>query len=319
MIVDLIGDDLLDYRSPQVDPPGFDEFWRSTIDAAREFDTDLVLVRADSPVTSVDIFDLSFHGFGGERISGWLRAPRNAHGPLPVIVEFIGYGGGRGLAEDALFWASCGYLHVTMDTRGQGAVWARGVTADRSVNGPTVPGLMTAGVQDPHEYYYRRLITDAVRAVDAAVTLPQADRSRVIALGMSQGGGVALATAALSPHVTALVSFQPFLCDFPRAIMITGAGPYGEIDRYLRTWRGQDDAVLETLRYFDGVNFARRATVPAWFTTSLMDDVCPPSTVVAAFNAYAGATKDLRVERHRRHEHGTDDNVIVAEALANLP
>jgi len=61
--------------------------------------------------------------------------------------------------------------------------------------------------------------------------------------------------------------------------------------------------VFETLSYFDGVNFAPRATAPALFSTALMDIICPPSTVYAAYNHYA-AEKDIRTWPYNGHEGG---------------
>ena len=111
------------------------------------------------------------------------------------------------------------------------------------------------------------------------------------------------------------MSYVPFLCDFPRAITVTDSEPYKEISNYLSVHRGAEATVLDTLRYFDGVNFARRATAPAHFTTALMDDVCPPSTVVAAYNEYAGA-KAIKIWTHNGHEGGgSDDAVRIAEIL----
>ena len=46
------------------------------------------------------------------------------------------------------------------------------------------------------------------------------------------------------------------------------------------------EQVFKTLSYFDGVNFAARAHAPALFSVALMDAVCPPATVFAAYNAY---------------------------------
>ena len=72
--------------------------------------------------------------------------------------------------------------------------------------------------------------------------------------------------------------------------------------------------VHETLRYFDVVNFARHCTAPALFSAALMDTICPPSTVFAAFNAYAGE-KEIVVHRFNGHDHDTDDDVRVARRL----
>jgi cephalosporin-C deacetylase len=254
-------------------------------------------------MTALDVYDIHFSGFGGEHVSAWLRVPSGTTGPRPTIVEFVGYGGGRGLAEDSLFWASCGFAHLHVDARGQGAGWSVGDTPDQAPSGPRGSGVMTAGIEDRHNYYYRRIITDSVMALDAAAQMPLVDESRLTVLGTSQGGGLALAVAGLSPQVATLVAYVPFLCDFPRATTITDATPYREISKYLAVHRDREAQVMHTLRYFDGVNFAKRASAPAFFTAALMDDVCPPSTIVGAYNAYAGP-KQLRVWRHNGHEGG---------------
>lgn len=309
MLTDLPLDELRTVTATQVEPPDFDSFWQQTLDDAHLFDLDVVVEPVESPVQTLEIFDVTFSGFGGQRIKAWLRLPRAASTPLPAIVEFVGYGGGRGLAEGSLFWASAGFAHLQMDTRGQGATWSVGATPDLGSSGPRIPGMMTNGIQDRNGYYYRRLITDAVRAVETAASLSAIDGSRITALGASQGGGLALAVAGLSPLVESLVSYVPFLCDFPRAIMITDSDPYKEIARFLAVHRHEAAAALNTLSYFDGVNFARRATAPAWFTTALMDPICPPSTVFAAFNAYAGP-KEIEVWPFNAHEGGQQDDDV---------
>lgn len=316
MFVDLHGAELLNYRSSQIDPEDFDEFWEKTLSEARSFAVDVQRRPVDSPVTSLTLEDIRFAGFGGQPIRAWLRLPLGTRGPLPLIVEFVGYGGGRGRAEDSLFWASCGFAHLEMDTRGQGATWSAGVTPDISVSGPRYPGVMTAGIESRENYYYRRLITDAVRSIDAALSLPEIDQAHIVALGVSQGGGLALATAGLHPAVTDLVSYVPFLCDFPRAITITDSDPYKEISRFLAVHRDMEPTVLETLSYIDGVNFARRARASAHFSTALMDPVCPPSTVFGAYNAYAGP-KQIQVFPHNAHERMPEEEVAVARELAN--
>ncbi|HMH59604.1 MAG TPA: acetylxylan esterase, partial [Galbitalea sp.] len=221
MLVDLDGDELLAYRSDQKDPPDFDRFWARTLGEARGFDSSAQLALMDSPINGVDIFDMSFSGYGGQRISAWLRTPKAIDAQLPVIVEFVGYGGGRGFAEDSLFWSACGFAHLQMDTRGQGATWSVGSTPDVATAGPRVPGMMTSGIENRDDYYYRRLITDAVRAIDAVRTIEFIDPARITSFGVSQGGGLALAAAALVPEVSSLATYLPFLCDFPRAILVT--------------------------------------------------------------------------------------------------
>jgi cephalosporin-C deacetylase len=233
------------------------------------------------------------------------------------VVEYIGYGGGRGLPLDWLLFSAAGYAHLVMDTRGQGSVWRRGDTADAEPDGGNgqSPGFMTRGVLRPETYYYRRVYTDAVRAIEAALTRPEVDPSRVAVTGGSQGGGIAIAAAALSPAVAALMTNVPFLCAFRRATTLVDTFPYREIAVFLSAHRDRIETVYRTLSYFDNVNLAARATCPALFSTALMDDICPPSTVFAAYNHYAGP-KEMRVWPFNDHSGGGTDQT--AEMLAWL-
>lgn len=279
---------------PEVrEPADFDAFWERTVNDARAAGGDVVLEPVDNPLPHVDIFDVTFPGYGGQPIKGWLVRPAGVDGPLPVIVHYVGYGGGRSLAIEHTFWAAAGFAYFVMDSRGQGSAWGNGGgTADPEGSGPSHPGFMTRGIESPDSYYYRRVFTDAVRAVDAVRTMPGIDPTRVAVHGASQGGGIALAVAALVPDLRAACIDVAFLCHYERAVALTDQHPFGEIQQFLRTHRDRVDDALRTLSYFDGVNFARRAHVPSLWSVALMDNIVPPSTTFAAFNWY-GSYADL--------------------------
>ncbi|MCZ9882818.1 acetylxylan esterase [Arthrobacter sp. B2a2-09] len=303
-LFDLPETELRRYMGSGTEPPDFDAFWHRTITEARQFDWTPQITPVDTNLTTVDVFDIRFPGFGGQSIAAWLRVPHGATEPLPTVVEFVGYGGGRGYPEESLLWASSGFAHFQMDTRGQGSVWSVGNTGDEGTTGPAHPGVMTRGILDREDYYYRRLITDAVRAVDAARTLPQVDPARVSIAGHSQGGGLALAVAGLVPDVAATAALVPFLCDFSRAIHITDQQPYSEVASFLKVHRDSVMTVMNTLANFDAVFFVRRASAPLYVSTALMDITCPPSTVYAAFNNYATLDKRIQVWPFNGHEGG---------------
>jgi cephalosporin-C deacetylase len=192
-----------------------------------------------------------------------------------------------------------------MDTRGQGSTWRSGDTPDHESESATgnFPGYATRGITAPETYFYRRLMTDAVRAVEAARAHPLVDPTRIALNGGSQGGGLALAVAGLVPDLLLTLTDVPFMCHWRRAIEITDDDPYHEIVRYCKIHRDQADTVMRTLGYFDGMNFAARAKSPALFSVALMDTICPPSTVFAAYNHYAGP-KEIEVYPFNGHENG---------------
>jgi cephalosporin-C deacetylase len=305
MYFDLPLEQLKSYRPERTEAADFDAFWVITLENVRKFPLAAKFEPMETGLKRLEVFDVTYGGYAGQPIKGWLLLPRERSGKLPCVVEYIGYGGGRGLPWDWLLWASAGYAHFVMDTRGQGSEWSNGDTPDSEPDGgnPQVPGFMTRGILNQETYYYRRVFSDAVRAVEAARTHQAVDARRVAVTGGSQGGGITLAVAGLVPDLAAVMPDVPFLCQYRRATELVDSNPYHEISRFLTRHRNQVERVFQTLSYFDGLNFASRANAPALFSVGLMDEICPPSTVFAAFNHYAGK-KDIRIWPYNHHEGG---------------
>lgn len=301
---DLIQPELGAYQSAVQTPADFKAFWETTIAEARAIGGAVSIEPAATTLKAVEVFDVTFPGFDGHPIKGWLVLPAQRSGRLPLVVQYVGYGGGRGFPHELLHWAASGYAYFRMDTRGQGSGWSTGASPDPVGTTPSIPGMMTKGVLDKHDYYYRRVFTDAVRAIDMLVAQDFVDGERIAVCGGSQGGGISLAVAGIDPRVKAVMADVAFLCDYPRALQKAGRDPYLELVRFLAQHREKKAAVYETLNYFDGVNFARQSSAAALFSVAVMDDVCPPSTVYGAFNAYAGADKVMVEYEFNNHEGG---------------
>ncbi|WP_435127361.1 acetylxylan esterase [Actinacidiphila sp. bgisy144] len=297
--------DLRAYRPEISEPADFDDFWRQTLAESRALARPARFEPYDSGLRTVDVLDVTFSGYGGHDIRGWLLLPRHIDGPLPCVVEFIGYNGGRGLPHEYLTWSAAGYANLVMDTRGQGSGgYTHAVTPDPAPGGaPHTPGYLTRGIESPQTYYYRRVFTDAALAVDTALSHPRIDRSRIAVYGGSQGGGIAIAASGLNDAVSATVADVPFLCHFRRATEITDSSPYRELVTLVRTQRHREEQAFKTLDYFDCVNLAARASAPALFSAALMDSTCPPSTVFAAYHRWGGE-KDINVWKYNGHEGG---------------
>lgn len=290
-------------------PADFDSFWKQTIEesaAASKRSPEFSAVE-DKSLELIACDDVTFAGFMGQPVKGWFLRPAQAKTKLPCVVHYIGYGGGRGIPQEHLIWPAAGFATLVMDTRGQGAAWNVGATSDDAPagsSGPQIPGFMTKGIQSREGYYYRRVFCDALGALAAAQSHPQVDADRIGVTGSSQGGGISIAAAALAgSRVKLCMADVPFLCHFRRATTIVDTDPYNEIARYCKTHRGSSEAVYNVLSYFDGIHFAPRIAASCFFSVGLMDTICPPSCVYAAYNRVK-SKKQIAIYDFNNHEGG---------------
>lgn len=295
------------YKPELSRPDDFDSFWSETIAESQSKSQSPKLERIDFGLSLFDTFDTTFSGFNGEPIKAWFVQPKDQ--PMTsVIVEYNGYGGGRGFPHERLHWAGAGFGYLFMDTRGQGSAWGSGgSTEDPHGSGAQHPGFMTKGLTDKNTYYFRRLITDSVLAVSAVRSLDLVSKEQIAVTGASQGGGLTAIVAGLVPDLLAAMPDVPFLSHFRRAVGLAARDPYAEIARYLSVHRDHVDLAFNTLDYFDALNFVINAKSPALFSVALMDDICPPSTVYAAKNHYLGSA-DIERYEYNNHEGGAGFN-----------
>jgi cephalosporin-C deacetylase len=160
---------------------------------------------------------------------------------------------------------------------------------------------MTQGIEHPKQYYYRYTYIDCVRALDWLAGQDEIDPDRMGITGGSQGGGLTLAVAALSDRPKLAISEVPFLCHFRRSVDIAAAGPYREISDWMRMRPETAEQAWQTLGYIDGMNLAGWIRCRTVVTVGLWDDVCPPSSVFAAYN-YIEADKQMEVFDFTGHE-----------------
>ena len=102
-------EELQTYRPDRHEPADFDAFWQNTLAEARRHPLAPSFVPYNSGLTLVDVWDVTFNGYGGQPIKGWFLAPKGARGPLPCVVEYIGYGGGRSFPVSWLTYPAAGY------------------------------------------------------------------------------------------------------------------------------------------------------------------------------------------------------------------
>jgi cephalosporin-C deacetylase len=300
---------LREYRTSTQEPDGLDAWWAERIAEARALATPPSLSPHQPRLYApFEVYDVEFSGARGDRVRAWYIRPRDTPG-APLVVKFIGYGGGRGTPTEHMVLPSLGYALLVMDSRGQGGRWTSGATPDgRMGTGPENSLVMTRGVTTPKDYYYTRMFTDAALAVDTVLELAGATGAAggappVAVTGGSQGGALALAAAALRSDVVRVCHADvPFLCDIQRAITLAPSLPYNEIPEFLAENIDLVEPVLDTLRYVDCALLARRITATTLVSVGLMDDICPPSTVFAAYNEIT-ADKDIVVYPYSGHSY----------------
>jgi len=269
-------------------PDDYRAYWDEALGEARDHAIALSRTSIDTGLTEIEVFDVSFAGANGRRVDGWLRLPKHRTGPLAAVVHFNGYGAGRLADIDDLTWASAGFAQLVMGTHGQR-------------DGST--GHLLEGLDDPRSFYYRGVLTDGARAVDALRSLDEVDANRVAAIGNSQGGGIALGVGALVPDLRAVLAQSPFLTHAPLAVQTAKHGPWDELRGYLTENPHLIERAGRTFAYVDGITSARHASAPGWITAGEIDDICPPETAVAADTAYA-APVTLRTWPNAGHESG---------------
>lgn len=306
--IDLPLDQLRTYR-PQTEPPAdLDGFWDRVVAEALAAPLQVALEARPPRLAGVEVYALRFAGFGGGEVTGWYVRPQG-DGPFPGVVCYHGYSGRGSRPLESYPLAAQGIAVLSMDCRGQA-----GDAGGLASPGAAGAGWLTWGLDSPEHHYYRTVYADAVRAAEVLCTEDEVDAGRVAFTGVSQGGGLTLAAAALSSRPAFVWADLPFLCDFPRAVQVATADPYPEIARFLRQRPDLEQQAFATLAYLDVANLAPRVRCPVVVTVSLWDDICPPSTIFGAFSRIASSDKQLLVNSFHGHRppYETEEARLVA-------
>jgi cephalosporin-C deacetylase len=294
--IDMPLEQLRQYKPSLYREPDFEEFWDSTITEAVNQPFNAELIPYDLPAAGLQCYAVRFDGFKGGRIAGWYVRP-TSRGKFPGVCIYHGYSGRAPRPLDLIGYASQGMCVLSMDCRGQNGQSQDALVADEGQHS----GWMTKGIRNPKQYYFRYVYADAVRALQLLARRDEVDASRIAVTGGSQGGALALAASALSDLPILSLPDVPFLCDFRRAIAITGAGPYPEIPNFLKAFPHLHEQAIRTLSYCDNLNLAPRIQCRTVIANSLWDDICPPSTIFAAYN-HISAEKHMEIYPFHTHE-----------------
>lgn len=302
-ITDLNLEELKTYKPHLTKREDFDIFWENAIKDSRNCPLKPEMIPYKYPVEEVKVYDVYYNGADGARINGWYILPKNAHknNKVPVLIQFHGYAYHKGYIYEQLKWAIQGYAVLSITVRGQGGLSTD--TVKYSQGG--MMGWMTLGIMDKNQYYYKNVYLDCIRAIDFVYQREEIDNSRIGVFGLSQGGGLTLAAAALDDRPRFAMPLFPYLCHFRRAVEMYGNGPYKELYDYFRIFDPEmkkEEQIFETLSYFDGMNLATKVKCPVLMGVGLRDDICPPSTIFAAYN-HLDCEKQMKIYPYFGHEH----------------
>ena len=260
-------------------PDDFDAFWKKEIDKNAKLDMlpqlDLV---PEKCTPKVKVYSASFQSFQkGSRIYGTLCVPANYDGKCPAIL--IVPGAGCRSRKGYYTEAEKGYVTFEIGIHGIPTVLKDERIYETLKNGSLL-NYPSANVDDKDNYYYKRVFVGCARAVDFLASLDFVDADRIGVMGGSQGGALTITTAYLNPKVKCGAAFYPAMCDLTGYLHDQGnAWPYLFKNKDLATKQR-----LETVKYYDVVNFARGVEQPMWVSYGYNDLVVCPTSIQGAIN-----------------------------------
>jgi cephalosporin-C deacetylase len=306
-LIDMSLDELRRYQGRSPRPADHDAYWDRALSEMRATDPRVELVPHDLAAPYAECFDLYFTGVRGARVHAkYLRPKAALSGPRekhPAVLLFHGYSGNSGDWTDKLKWPALGYSVAALDVRGQG-----GLSEDTGgVKGTTLRGQIIRGLDDrPDNLLFRHIFLDTAELARIVMDMPEVDPGRVCAAGGSQGGGLTIACAALEPRIRRAFPVYPFLSDYRRVWEMDLAKlAYEELAWYFRTFdprHEREEEIFTTLGYIDVQHLAPRIRAELRMAVGLMDEICPPSSQMAAYNRMT-CPKELVIYPDYGHEN----------------
>ena len=264
-------------------PDDFIDFWTKAKEQAAQcpMDVNRVLVPGYSS-DRVDCYLVKIQAFRKNHyVYGYLTVPKK-DGTFPIVFSPPGAGIKPMNPLKHLFYAQSGVIRFDMEIHGIRPDLDPETYKEISrAFGDANNSYLVNGLDNRDAYYMKKVYLSCVRALDYLTTLPAWDGKNLIAQGGSQGGALALITAGLDNRITACAANHPALSDMAGY----KAGRAGGYPHLFTKFHGMDTPEkLNTLAYYDVVNFAKLIEVPVFMTWGYNDNTCPPTTSYIVYN-----------------------------------
>lgn len=286
-------------------PDDFDNFWQHNKDELAKVPLSYTMTPA--PQYSTDKMDCYLVKLTvtrqGQAIYGYLSMPKKAKpGSCPIVM--CPPGAGIKTIKEPLrhkYYGENGCLRFEMEIHGLNPEMSEQQFQEISkAFGGRENGYLQNGLDNKDNYYMKRVYMACVRAIDFLTSLPEWDGKNVAVQGGSQGGALAIVTAGLDPRVTLCVANHPALSDMAGY----KAGRAGGYPHFFNTPGMDTPDKLNTMAYYDVVNFAKKLTAPTYITWGYNDNTCPPTTSYAVYNVITAPKEALITPIN---EHWTSD------------
>lgn len=292
------------------EPQDFRSFWQKNVEElkqvpmsyTKELYKDYCTDKIDCYLVKLQIDKM------GHSMYGFLFYPKNAQpGKHPVVL--CPPGAGIKTIKDPMrnkYYAENGFVRFEVEIHGldpriSSETFGEISRAFYDRNG----GYLANGLENKDIYYMKHVYVGLVRCIDFLTSLPEWDGKNVAVQGGSQGGALAIIAAGLDSRVTQCVANHPALSDMAGYAAKGGTGGYPHFCRQPQILSNKD--CLNTLAYFDVVNFARYVKAPTYLTWGYNDVTCPPTTSYAVWNTLK-CTKESLLTPINEHWTTTETN-----------
>ncbi len=288
---------------PVAPPPAdFDAFWKAKLKELKKVPVDTQLETEASGKPGVAYWKITMNNIRGSHIEGQIARPETGKKfPALLILQWAGvYGLQKSWVTDR---AAEGWLALNIEPHDL-PIDKPDEFYKEQFAGP-LKQYWSIGNDDRNASYYLRMYLSCYRAVEYLKTRPDWNGKTLVVMGDSQGGQQTIMIAGLHPKdITAALALVPANGD----TLAPEAGRAPGFPRwYFNTEGGKDPGkVHDASRYYDIANFARHLKCPVLIGLGLRDEVCPPSSVLAAVNEIPSPKEVVILPKSgHQDEHGT--------------